>query len=105
MVKSPPFVMGERRGRAKSRYQAGEHVVAVFAESGEDRFAQRDLTAGSGWSQDIGKYLPATAGQAVTTVSPDPASSLPPWAGLGVFCLYAAVLLGLAAIRMRRGDA
>jgi hypothetical protein len=56
------------------------------------------------WSQDVGKYLPATAGLAVTTVRPDPASSLPPWTGFGVFCLYAAILLSLAAIRMRRGD-
>jgi len=57
------------------------------------------------WSGDVGKYLPATAGQAVTTVHPDPASSLAPWTGFGVFCLYAAVVLGLAALRMRRGDA
>jgi len=56
------------------------------------------------WSDDIGKYMPASAGQAVAAVRPDPAS-LPPWAGFGVFCLYAAVLLGLAAVRMRRGDA
>lgn len=48
---------------------------------------------------------PATAGQAVTIVHTDPASSLAPWAGFGVFCLYAAVVLGLAAWRMRRGDA
>jgi ABC-2 type transport system permease protein len=57
------------------------------------------------WSQDVGKYLPAQAGLAVTTVRPDPTSSLSPWAGFGVFCLYAAVLLSLAAVRMRRGDA
>ena len=56
------------------------------------------------WSQDVGKYLPAEAGLAVTTVRPDP-TSLSPWAGFGVFCLYAAVLLSLAAVRMRRGDA
>jgi hypothetical protein len=56
------------------------------------------------WSQDVGKYLPATAGLAVTTPHPDPASSLAPWTGFGVFCLYAAILLSLAAIRMRRGD-
>jgi ABC-2 type transport system permease protein len=55
------------------------------------------------WAQDVGKYTPATAGQAVTLVRPGP-TSLPPWAGLGVFSLYAAVLLGLAALRMRRGD-
>ncbi len=57
------------------------------------------------WSDDVGKFLPGTAGQAVTMVRPDPASSLPPWTGFGVFCGYTAVLLGLAAIRMRRGDA
>ena len=57
------------------------------------------------WSDDVGKFLPGTAGQAVTMVRPDPASSLPPWTGFGVFCGYTAVLLALAAIRMRRGDA
>jgi hypothetical protein len=41
----------------------------------------------------------------VLTPHPDPASSLPAWTGFGVFCLYAAIFLGLAAIRMRRGDA
>jgi predicted anti-sigma-YlaC factor YlaD len=56
------------------------------------------------WSQDVGKYLPAPAGLAVTSVRPDP-SSLAPWVGFGVFCLYAAVLLSLAALRIRRGDA
>ena len=56
------------------------------------------------WSDDVGKYLPSTAGLAVTTVRPDPAS-LSPWVGFGVFCLYAIVLLGAAAQRMRRGDA
>ena len=49
--------------------------------------------------------MPATAGQAVTQVHPDPTSSLAPWTGFGVFCLYAAILLGLAALRIRRGDA
>jgi ABC-2 type transport system permease protein len=56
------------------------------------------------WAQDAGKYLPGPAGLAVTTLHPDPASSLPPWTGFGVFGLYAAILLGLAAVRMRRGD-
>src|SRR5215472_15708980 len=56
------------------------------------------------WPADAGKFLPAPAGQAVTTAAPDPASSLPPWAGFGLFCAYAAAVLGLAAIRMRRGD-
>jgi ABC-2 type transport system permease protein len=57
------------------------------------------------WADNVGKYLPGTAGLAVTAVRPDPVSSLPPWTGFGVFCLYAAVLLGLGAVRMRRGDA
>lgn len=47
----------------------------------------------------------SAAGLAVTTVHPDPATSLAPWTGFGVFCAYAAVLLGVAAVRMRRGDA
>jgi ABC-type transport system involved in multi-copper enzyme maturation permease subunit len=56
-------------------------------------------------SEEVNKYLPSTAGLAVTAVHPDPATSLAPWAGLGVSCLYAAVLLGFAAWRTRRGDA
>jgi ABC-type transport system involved in multi-copper enzyme maturation permease subunit len=56
-------------------------------------------------SDEIGKYLPGTAGLAVTSVHPDPATSLAPWTGFGVFCAYALVLLAAAAVRMRRGDA
>jgi ABC-2 type transport system permease protein len=53
---------------------------------------------------DITKYLPATAGQAITTVQPDP-TTLQPWTGFAVLCAYAAVLLSIAAVRIRRGDA
>lgn len=56
-------------------------------------------------SDQVNKFLPSTAGQAITSVHPDPATSLSPWTGFGVFCAYAAVLLALAAIRLRRGDA
>jgi len=56
------------------------------------------------WAADVSKYLPANAGQAVVTVQPDP-TQLQPWTGFGVLCLYAAILLGVAAARMRRGDA
>jgi ABC-2 type transport system permease protein len=56
------------------------------------------------WATDVTKYLPASAGQAVTTVQPD-TTQLQPWTGFGVLCLYAAALLCLAALRMRRGDA
>ena len=53
---------------------------------------------------DVTRFLPASAGQAVTTVQPDP-TMLQPWAGFGVLCAYAAVLLAISAARMRRGDA
>jgi ABC-2 type transport system permease protein len=56
-------------------------------------------------SDQVNKFLPSTAGQAITMVSPDQATSLSPWTGFGVFCAYAAVLLAIAALRLRRGDA
>jgi ABC-2 type transport system permease protein len=56
------------------------------------------------WSEEVNRYLPAPAGLAVTSVQPD-AGSLGPWAGFGLFCLYAAVVLALAAWRLRRRDA
>jgi ABC-type transport system involved in multi-copper enzyme maturation permease subunit len=59
----------------------------------------------SSWSDHVYKYLPAPAGTAITTVHPDPTALLAPWAGLGVFCLYVAVVLGLAARRLHRRDA
>jgi len=55
-------------------------------------------------SDNVYKFVPAAAGQAVMFVKPD-SVSLPPWAGLGVFCLYTAVVLGLAAWQLRRRDA
>jgi ABC-2 type transport system permease protein len=55
------------------------------------------------WSDHVYKYLPAPAGIAVTAVRPDSAA-LPPWPGFGLFCLYTAVVLGLAAGRMHRRD-
>lgn len=55
------------------------------------------------WQDTVYRYLPAPAGTAVTTVHTDP-QSLAPWTGLGVLCLYAAVLIGLAAWRTRRRD-
>ena len=58
----------------------------------------------SSMATDVTKYLPANAGQAVTTVKPDP-TMLHPWSGFGVLCAYAMVLLALSAVRMRRGDA
>jgi ABC-2 type transport system permease protein len=65
------------------------------------------LTAGflpGSIAADVTKYLPTSAGQAVTAVQPDP-TMLQPWTGFGVLCTYAAVLLAISAARMRRGDA
>jgi ABC-2 type transport system permease protein len=51
------------------------------------------------------KFMPSTAGQAITSVHPDPATALGPWTGLGLFTAYTLVVLALAARRMSRGDA
>jgi len=56
------------------------------------------------WQSDLTRYLPLEAGQAVTAVHRDPAS-LAPWTGFAVFCLYIAVVVALAAWRLRRQDA
>jgi ABC-2 type transport system permease protein len=55
-------------------------------------------------SDQVDKYLPAPAGIAVTNVRPDP-TSLGPWTGFGLLCLYTAIVLGLAAWQLRRRDA
>ncbi len=55
-------------------------------------------------ADQVSRYLPTPAGVAITSVRPDPAS-LGPWAGFGLFCLYTAVMLVLAAWRLRRRDA
>jgi ABC-2 type transport system permease protein len=51
------------------------------------------------------KFMPSTAGQAIASVHPDPATALGPWAGLGLFAGYTLIVLALAARRMSRGDA
>jgi ABC-type transport system involved in multi-copper enzyme maturation permease subunit len=56
-------------------------------------------------SDQVYKYVPAQAGQAIMFVRPDPVTSLSPWAGFGVFALYTAIALGLAAWQLRRRDA
>jgi ABC-2 type transport system permease protein len=56
-----------------------------------------------GWSTRIGKYLPGNAGGAIMTVRGDP-GALSPWAGFGIFCLYAVAVLALAAVALRRRD-
>jgi ABC-2 type transport system permease protein len=56
------------------------------------------------WSDKLYPYLPVPAGAAVANVRPDPAA-LAPWSGFGLFCLYTAVVLALAAWQLRRRDA
>jgi ABC-type transport system involved in multi-copper enzyme maturation permease subunit len=58
----------------------------------------------SSFSSAVDKYLPGSAGQAITHVRPDP-TSLSPWTGFGVFCLYAVASLAAAAVVLRRRDA
>ncbi len=53
-------------------------------------------------SDDLVKYLPNSAGQAMFTV--DASNSLSPGGGLLVFCGYAVVLVAVAAWRLRRAD-
>jgi ABC-2 type transport system permease protein len=52
----------------------------------------------------IARYLPSSAGGALWG-QPLVAHPLGPWAGFAVLCGYAVALTGLAAWRLRRGDA
>ena len=52
----------------------------------------------------IGRYLPANSGVTLVSVRSDPAS-FSPWVGLGVLAGYAAALLVLGGILLRRRDA
>jgi len=55
-------------------------------------------------ADDVYGWLPSPAGLAVTTVRPD-STLLPPWAGLAVFSLYVAIVVGFGAWCLRRRDA
>jgi ABC-type transport system involved in multi-copper enzyme maturation permease subunit len=56
------------------------------------------------WNDAIGPYFPSTAGTAFMTVSPG-SDMLSPWAGLAVFAAFLAVMLGTAALQLKRRDA
>ena len=59
----------------------------------------------SSWADPITtSTCPTRSGEAITHVHPDP-SALAPWAGFGLFCGYAAVVLIAAGINLRRRDA
>jgi ABC-2 type transport system permease protein len=57
------------------------------------------------WSSHFAQYLPSNAGQALYGDGGGLAHPLAPWAGFGVLCSYAVVLIALAALRLRRADA
>ena len=56
------------------------------------------------WQDTIGPYLPMQAGTGIYTLNHD-AGSLGAWTGFGVFCLYAAVALGIGFVLITRRDA
>jgi ABC-type transport system involved in multi-copper enzyme maturation permease subunit len=56
------------------------------------------------WQDTVGGYLPMNAGDAIYSLRHQ-AHTLYPWAGLGVFCLYAAAALAAAFILITRRDA
>jgi ABC-2 type transport system permease protein len=58
----------------------------------------------SPWDGRVTKYLPMPSGSGIMTTVRD-TSSLTPWAGLGVFALYAVVAVALGAVMLRRRDA
>jgi hypothetical protein len=56
------------------------------------------------WQDTAGRYLPMNAGETIYTVHHQP-HTLQPWAGLGVFCLYAAASLATGFILINHRDA
>jgi ABC-2 type transport system permease protein len=56
-------------------------------------------------ADSVNPYLPLNAGFAVTTSTFENSHHLAPWAGFALFCSYAAVALGAAAMALLRRDA
>jgi ABC-2 type transport system permease protein len=57
------------------------------------------------WTSHFVQYLPSNAGEVLFGGGRDLAHPLTPWTGFGLLCAYAAVMIGLAAWRLRRADA
>lgn len=57
------------------------------------------------WGAHIDAYLPVQAGSLIDEAHQQPGQLLSPWQGFGVFCLWTAVLLGVAAFLLVRRDA
>jgi hypothetical protein len=51
------------------------------------------------------QYLPSNAGEVLFGAGRGLAHPLAPWTGFGLLCAYAAVMIGIAAWRLRRADA
>ena len=56
------------------------------------------------WGKDIAQFLPTVAGASFSTSLREPHTLLP-WPGLLVMIAWAVVLVGVAAVRLRRRDA
>lgn len=56
-------------------------------------------------SDHLVQYFPSNAGSALFDGTRGLTNPLSPWTGFAVLCLYAVVLIGLAAVRLRRTDA
>ncbi len=63
-----------------------------------------DLLPGA-WRTTVGPFIPMQAGSQIFVAARREAASLAPWAGFGVFCLYAAVALLVAFVVIDRRDA
>jgi hypothetical protein len=57
----------------------------------------------SSWDNAISPYLPSNAGRAIMQTG-NPAHTLAPWTGLGLFAAYTAIVIAVAAIQLRRRD-
>jgi ABC-2 type transport system permease protein len=55
--------------------------------------------------QHVDAYLPGNAGLLITHAHQEASDLLSPWQGLGVFCLWTAVLLAVAGFMLSRRDA
>lgn len=70
------------------------------------------LVLPSSWNHAVAKYLPSNAGAAIAQSdavregsAPGRAPELAPWLGLGLFALYAGIVLAVAAVVLDRRDA
>jgi ABC-2 type transport system permease protein len=59
----------------------------------------------SSWTSTFVQYLPSNAGGALFGAVRGVANPLSPWTGFAVLCVWAVVLVGAAAYRMRKADA